>query len=70
MKLCWMVQRGGNPFIDVRLSARFTHSDETIEVPGFYDGKGKYRIRFMPTREGKWSYRTTSSAQATDRQDG
>lgn len=55
---------GGNPFTDVRFNARFEHeSGETVmEVDGFYDGEGVYRIRFMPDREGLWRYRTASSA--------
>ena len=38
----------GNPFLDVRFSAAFTDGCKTIEVPGFYDGDGVYRVRFMP----------------------
>ena len=36
----------GNPFVDVRLSAVFDNGDKRVEVPGFYDGDGKYLIRF------------------------
>ena len=43
-----------NPF-DVTLSATFTHDAGTVlNVPGFYDGHGTWRIRFGPTKEGTW----------------
>lgn len=51
----------GNPFVDVDLSARFTHADETVTVAGFYDGEGVYRVRFMPMRQGPWRYETASN---------
>lgn len=51
----------GNPFLDVQLSARFTQKHRTIEVDGFYDGDGIYRIRFMPDTQGDWSYQTSSN---------
>ncbi|HLZ54849.1 MAG TPA: DUF5060 domain-containing protein, partial [Verrucomicrobiae bacterium] len=38
----------GNPFLDVRFSAAFSNGSKTVEVPGFYDGDGIYRVRFMP----------------------
>ena len=50
---------GGNPYLDVALSARFSQGDTSLEVPGFYDGDGVYRIRFMPQAEGRWSWRTS-----------
>lgn len=52
----------GNPYLEVTLSATFTHGDRALEVPGFYDGEGIYRIRFLPDREGRWHYRTASNA--------
>src|SRR5207247_8189525 len=32
--------KGGNPFCDVTLSARFQQGDRVVEVEGFYDGEG------------------------------
>src|ERR1700733_3917389 len=52
----------GNPFHDVALSAQFTQAHRTVEVKGFYDGDGTYRIRFMTDSTGAWIYKTTSSA--------
>ena len=51
----------GNPFVDVNLSARFTHDTNSVEVTGFYDGDGVYRIRFMPEQQGQWHYKTKSN---------
>jgi hypothetical protein len=51
----------GNPFTEVRLSAVFTNGTVTQEVPGFYDGEGVYRVRFMPSATGEWRYETKSN---------
>ncbi|MDO8835079.1 MAG: DUF5060 domain-containing protein, partial [Vicinamibacterales bacterium] len=51
----------GNPFVDVRLSAVFDNGSTQVEVPGFYDGDGIYRIRFMPETQGRWSYETRAN---------
>jgi hypothetical protein len=51
----------GNPFLDVELTAQFSYKHRTIEVDGFYDGDGVYRIRFMPDTLGSWQYRTRSN---------
>src|SRR5438034_6349339 len=44
----------GNPYLDVELTAQFTYKHRMIEVDGFYDGDGVYRIRFMPDTPGIW----------------
>jgi hypothetical protein len=57
----------GNPFLEVRLSARFFQDDTAVEVTGFYDGAGIYRVRFSPDRVGRWRYTTRSShSELTD----
>lgn len=60
----------GNPFKDVKVSALFAMDNETIQVPGFYDGNGNYKIRFMPDREGSWTYVTTSNEKDLNGQKG
>ena len=47
---------------DVSLTAAFTLGHRTVQVDGFYDGAGVYKIRFMPDTEGSWSWTTQSSA--------
>ena len=51
----------GNPFQEVRVRAEFRHGHRTVQVDGFYDGEGVYRIRFSPDTLGDWSYVTRSN---------
>ena len=60
----------GNPFLDVKFSARFTQGDSTIEANGFYDGDGVYRVHFMPDKQGVWKYTTVSSAEELNGKSG
>lgn len=60
----------GNPFVDVDLTADFAFEGETRTVLGFYDGDGTYIVRYMPDKEGRWSYVTHSSAPELDGQSG
>ncbi|HMC94971.1 MAG TPA: DUF5060 domain-containing protein [Polyangia bacterium] len=57
---------GGNPYADVRVSAQFFQERGNVEVLGFYDGNGVYRVRFMPPKPGIWHYTTVSSAIAME----
>ena len=50
-----------NPFRDVRLTATFSNGRQQVDVTGFYDGDGIYRIRFMPESTGDWRYETQSN---------
>ena len=56
----------GNPYRDYPLKAVFRYGGREVTVDGFYDGEGTYRVRFMPDREGVWSYRTSSPADQLD----
>lgn len=60
----------GNPFLDVELTATFQHRNRQVTVDGFYDGQGTYRIRFSPDKEGRWTFRTASSAAELDGRTG
>lgn len=60
----------GNPFVDVQLSAKFSQGASAIEVSGFYDGDGIYRVRFMPEKRGEWHYVTESSTAELNGQSG
>jgi hypothetical protein len=51
---------------DVKLAARFQYRHRIVEVNGFYDGDGCYRIRFMPDTEGEWHFETVSNATELD----
>lgn len=54
----------GNPFADCTAVAVFTGANEQVEVQGFYDGDGVYKVRFMPSFEGE--YRFTFSGDCLD----
>ena len=56
----------GNPFVDVTLDVEFARDNRRVTAPGFYDGQGVYRVRFMPDAEGEWSFKTRSNASALD----
>ncbi len=51
----------GNPYVDVKLSARFKYGHRVVIADGFYDGDGIYLIRFMPDQEGEWQFTTISN---------
>ena len=59
--------KGGNPFVDVTLEVDFALGARNVPAPGFYDGDGVYRIRFMPDTEGEWTYRTRSNVNSPRR---
>jgi len=56
----------GNPFVDVELTADFRLGEESFRVGGFYDGAGRYLIRFAPPKEGDWTFLTESTARSLD----
>lgn len=51
----------GHPDVEVSLSAKFSNGSHTIEVEGFYDGDGRYKLRFMPPTVGTWHWQTHSN---------
>ena len=55
----------GNPFTDHTISGHFTSVHDSIRVDGFYDGDGIYRIRFMPSHTGKYTWRVEGSFSDT-----
>jgi len=61
---------GGNPFADVQFSGEFRQNERVFRPEGFYDGKGIYRIRFMPDEQGEWSYVTRSNRNELDGKKG
>jgi hypothetical protein len=60
----------GNPFVDTQLTATFERGDNRETVAGFYDGKGIYRVRYMPDMPGDWRYTTNSNAAELDGKSG
>lgn len=60
----------GNPFLDVSFSAVFDNGSKRFDVPGFYDGDGAYRVRFMPPTTGSWRWKTKSNVPVLDGKSG
>lgn len=54
----------GNPFAEVTFSAEFRTGSRSVRVNGFYDGDGRYTVRFMPDTPGEWTYTTHSTVPA------
>lgn len=52
---------GGNPFVEQWVKGIFSGQNEVVETTGFYDGDGVYRIRFMPSFEGPYSFEVRTS---------
>ncbi len=54
----------GNPFTERTIHGLFQGGNppgEALEVEGFYDGEGIYRIRFMPSYEGTYTWEVSGS---------
>ncbi|MCS7089508.1 MAG: DUF4038 domain-containing protein [Verrucomicrobiota bacterium] len=62
--------QAGNPFTEVQLWGDFVQGYERLEIPGFYDGEGRYLIRFMPPRPGVWRWRTRSNVESLHERTG
>jgi hypothetical protein len=59
-----------NPF-DVNVSATVSGPEKRkLDVPGFYDGEGIWKIRFSPDALGVWSWSTTSDDPELNGQTG
>lgn len=53
------------PFYDVKLDVEYTSpSGKKYTVPAFWDGDNIWRVRFAPTEEGVWTYKTAGSSDA------
>lgn len=50
-----------NPFVDYDIQGTFAGKNETVTTDGFYDGNGVYKVRFMPSFEGEYTYKITGS---------
>lgn len=62
MELCLQGPSQGNPFMEQSVTAVFRCSNEEVTVSGFYDGDGVYRVRFMPSFQGTYSFTVTSTS--------
>ena len=60
-EVCCKGSAGGNPFTERYIRAVFAGEQEQVTAHGFYDGDGVYRVRFMPSFEGEYSFRVTGN---------
>lgn len=51
----------GNPFVDCQVKGIFSGKQETVSADGFYDGNGVYKVRFMPSFEGEYTFQVTGN---------
>ncbi|HYI78398.1 MAG TPA: DUF5060 domain-containing protein [Chryseolinea sp.] len=63
-------QHKGNAFTEVQLTADFSNGKSKKTVMGFYDGKGVYKIRFMPQETGTWTYTTRTNLKKLQNKKG
>lgn len=56
----------GNPFVDVEFGATLECASATLHVGGFYDGDGRFVLRFLPELAGEWRFTTQSNARSLD----
>jgi hypothetical protein len=65
---------GGNPFVDVEFGANFMITggapDSAVQVRGFYDGDGVYRVRFSPPTASDWTFTTHCNVAELDGKTG
>jgi hypothetical protein len=50
-----------NPFTDYQIRGVFKSNSETITVDGFYDGNGRYTVRFMPSFAERYTFTISGS---------
>ena len=50
----------GNPFAEHWMKGSFSCDKETVDADGFYDGGGIYKVRFMPSYEGEYTFKVTA----------
>ncbi|MEE3480340.1 MAG: DUF5060 domain-containing protein, partial [Succiniclasticum sp.] len=48
----------------IDLTAVFACGDTVKTVKGFYDGDGRYIVRFLPEIAGEWHWRVTGAVNA------
>lgn len=46
------------------LTAEFRCGEESWSVKGFYDGEGQYKVRFLPQKEGHYTWKISGAVQA------
>ncbi|MBO5657427.1 MAG: DUF5060 domain-containing protein, partial [Agathobacter sp.] len=58
---------GSEVFVD--LQGTFTCGEEIVKVTGFYAGRNTYKVRFLPTQSGTYTYTITGVVEAEGKLD-
>lgn len=58
-----------NPFVNYSITGVFQSKNEQLEVDGFYDGNGVYKVRFMPSFAETYAFKI-SGTFSTDEYSG
>ncbi len=61
-ELSFRQKAGQHPFDNIDSGCTFINGCDTVKVSAFYDGNDTYKIRFMPHKPGRWTYRTSGSS--------
>ncbi len=61
IELTYTGRQDGNPFTDYAVNGTFTGPEGVKTVNGFYDGEGVYKVRFMPSEEGEYTYEVSGT---------
>ena len=51
-------------YAEIPLFAEFRHDGKVKIVKGFYDGEGRYIVRFLPEKTGEYSWKVTGAVNA------
>lgn len=60
-ELSFRQKAGQHPFDNIDSRCTFINGCDTVKVSAFYDGNDTYKIRFMPHKPGRWTYRTSGN---------
>lgn len=61
-ELSFRQKAGQHPFDNIDSGCTFINGCDTVKVSAFYDGNDTYKIRFMPHKPGRWTYRTSGNS--------
>lgn len=62
--------KDGNPFTERYFRGTFRGKNEVVSAGGFYDGDGVYKVRFMPSFEGEYTYETCGNFDGAETKGG
>ena len=61
LELSFVGKQFNNPFTDAAIVGKFNGKHEVVEVEGFYDGNNVFKVRFMPSFVGQYTYEVSGN---------